>query len=142
MKTFTVYVLSALCVLFSSGNVLDAAECECRTMTGNACQRWGSSGAEFYWITDSNPSSSITLTSSPCEGGGSGESGTAYIYAYLNASSGQCDEEWDTPCGSGGDISYGRYAKIKVTGNQKAFQHIFPEGLLFQGCYPYGTPLR
>jgi RHS repeat-associated protein len=129
-------------VLFSSGNVLDAAECECRTMTGNACQRWGSSGAEFYWITDSNPSSSITLTSSPCEGGGSGESGTAYIYAYLNASSGQCDEEWDTPCGSGGDISYGRYAKIKVTGNQKAFQHIFPEGLLFQGCYAYGSPLR
>jgi RHS repeat-associated protein len=121
-------------VVLSAFSVPAQATCACQTMTGSACQIWSSTGADFYWITDSSPSSSITLTSGPC--GQSGEMATAYIYSYLNASGGLCDSNYETPCG--GNYSwYNRYAKIKVVGNQEAFQHIFPDGLSFTGCFVY-----
>jgi RHS repeat-associated protein len=134
MKSFAaVFVLCSVVLSILAGNLL-ADECSCLDMSSSGCRTWGSSGTGFSWVTDSNPSSGITLTSGPC--GGSGESGTAYIYAYLNASSGQCDDDWNTPC-NGDDYSWGRFAKIKISGNQEAFQHIFPEGLFFKGDHVY-----
>lgn len=135
MRAFgAVTFLCAVVLTVFPGHYAFADECSCMNMSSNACRRWGSSGKGFYWITDSVPSSSTTLTSGPC--GSSGESGTAYIYAYLNASAGQCDGDMDTPC-NGNNSSYGRYAKIKVSGSQKAFQHIFPDGLSFRGNHIY-----
>ncbi len=98
----------------------------------SACQIWRYKGAGFYWVTNSNPSAHTTLTMGPC--GQRGEAATAYIYSYLDASDGLCDYDYETPCGSGNNNSYTRYAKIKVTGKQEAFQNIFPEGLYFWGC--------
>ncbi len=131
MRAFAVvFILCSVILSLLTGNLL-ADECSCLDMSSSACRTWGSSGTGFRWITDSNPSSSISLTSGPC--GGSGESGTAYIHAYLNASSSQCD---GTPC-NGDSVSWGRFAKIKISGNQEAFQHIFPEGLFFRGDHVY-----
>ena len=130
----SVLALSVVVISMLSAAVC-MGDCPCMDMTSTACRQWGSSGTSFYWITDSNPSSSITLTAGAC--GQAGESGTAYIYSYLNASSGHCDDDYDTPC-DGNTTSHARYAKIKVIGSQEAYQHIFPGGLSFTGCYNYG----
>ena len=118
MKLFSAGIAFCAVVLSIFVSSAWAADCPCLDMSGSGCTPWSSSGADFYWITSSDPSSSVTLTTGPC--GGSGESATGYVVAHVDASSDFCDDDWDTPC-DGETTPYARYAKIKVSGNQEAF---------------------
>ena len=122
-----------VCGLLGIGSVF-ADECpECVDPHNNACKLWAGGQARFQWATGKNITSDITLTAGPC--GEPGESGTAYVFAYMNNHRLQCDGDSDTnPCG--GDMQASdAFAIIKVSGNQKAFKHIFPGGITFTGNY-------
>jgi len=104
---------------------------ECVDPSSITCKPWGRGQARFQWATDESLTSDITLTAGPC--GQPGETGTAYIFAFIDAHGLNCDSNYDTnPCG-GDEAGYGAFAIIKISGNQKAFQHIFPDGLGFVG---------
>ncbi len=101
------------------------------------CKERGSAQARFLWVTQETPGSSVTLTSGPC--GVGGDSATGYIFMFSNAHPAIC--KGSTPC-SGYDWGCCEnsndsktVAVIKVSGNQKAFQDIFPAGISFSGDY-------
>ena len=114
-------------VVFSSQ--LYASGCPSCIDTGSSgCKLWGSGQASFQWASSEVPGPDITLTAGPC--GLPGESGTGYIFSYINLHNAICND--DSPCG-GDAVSQGYYAIIKISGNKKAFQHIFPDGISFKG---------
>ncbi len=105
---------------------------ECIDTSNSVCRPWGHGQAKFQWATGETPTSDIVLTAGPCDG--PGESGTAYIFSYISTHNAECYDE--QPCG-GDTAGYGTYAVIEVTGDEKAFQKIFPNGLNFTGDFYY-----
>lgn len=78
-------IVSFLLSLVLPGGQQEAfANCPESIDTSNtACRPWGHGQAKFQWATGENPTSDIVLTAGPC--GGPGESGTAYIFAFIDA---------------------------------------------------------
>jgi RHS repeat-associated protein len=109
---------------------------ECIDTNSSACRHWGSGRAFFKWASDEDAGSSITLTAGNSCGVGGGEGGVAYIFAVNDTHRATCKNQ--APCDDGLS-SKGAVAVIKVTGNQKAYQNIFPGGLTFASdrvvCY-------
>lgn len=136
-KSF-VWAVFFACGILGIGPVFADRCPECVDPHNNACKLWAGGQAKFQWATGKNVSSDITLTAGPC--GQPGESGTAYIFAYMNAHRTRCDSDGDTnPCG--GDMeAHDTFAIIRVSGNQRAFKHIFPGGLSLLGNEVVGTP--
>lgn len=129
MKSFTaVFVLCAVFVSIFIPDII-ASECPPCDVQSNACRRWGSAQAKFQWASAENVGSSITLTAGSC--GQCGESGVGYIFMDCDTHSAICNGAGD-PCNDGMS-SVDSFAIIKVTGNKKAYQKIFPGGISFTG---------
>ncbi len=81
-------------VVFSSQ--LYASGCpSCIDIGSSGCKLWGSGQASFQWASSEVPGPDITLTAGPC--GLPGESGTGYIFSYINLHNATCND--DSPCG-------------------------------------------
>jgi RHS repeat-associated protein len=130
MKTL-VSRIAAIVALLSLviGNTwgIDCPDC---SITSSACRPWGKSRTYFFWAGTNSPSSSIVLTAGPC--GQAGEGATGYILSVTDKHRSECNS--NTPC-NGDTTDAGTYAVISVRGSQKAFEHIFPDGIAFQGDY-------
>jgi hypothetical protein len=127
-----VKVLAGVVLLW--GSTLWAVCIPCGIQGSSVCRPWGKGQAYFKWATGDQAGSSITLTAGPC--GQLGETGTAYILSCVDDHRTICDGNENTnPCGEN-TTNAGTFAVIKVTGNNQAFQHIFPNGLSFMGDYP------
>ncbi|MGH2272182.1 RHS repeat-associated core domain-containing protein [Anaerohalosphaeraceae bacterium U12dextr] len=110
-----------------------AADCPDCSISSSACRPWGKSRAYFYWAGTNSPDSSIVITAGPC--GQAGEGATGYILSVADRHRSECDSNENTnPC-NGDTTDAGTYAVIRIRGSQKAFEHIFPDGIVFQGDY-------
>ena len=84
-------IVSFLLSLVAPGAQQEAfGDCpECVDTSNTACKPWGQGQAKFQWATDESLTSDITLTAGPC--GQPGETGTAYIFAFIDAHGLNCD---------------------------------------------------
>lgn len=129
--------LSILCVALTSifTSNLIASQCpSCVDAESNACRRWGSGHATFQWASGDRVSSGITLTAGPC--GQGGESAVGYIMVDCDTHSATCNGSPELPCNDG-LYPADAFAIVKVIGNKKAFQQMFPDGIAFTGDRVY-----
>ena len=132
MKSHVSGLTGILLVLFLAGMAVGGCP-SCPDTSVSACRRWGAGRAKFLWASGDSPSSGITLTAGTCGQGGEGAVG--YIFSHVDTHARVCNGQ--TVCNDGLGQE-GTIAIIRITGNQKAFQHIFG-GIGFTGDKVYTT---